>query len=134
MTCLCTDDTAFACCGGGLPRDTDGACSCPHHRPVLRWPLATPMCDPVRRAALDLRVMIYAAAASAAEVPCVARIPHATAIAHELASWPAAARDQVLTVLGAEGLAVPLVGAFVRLSLAVARARQAQAFCVARER
>ncbi len=37
MSCLCTDDDAFECSGGGLPRYPDGECSCGCHLASRRW-------------------------------------------------------------------------------------------------
>lgn len=90
-----------------------------------RWPLATPVVDPVRRAALELRVNLYALGAVAHDAPDAARFALALALTRELAAWPEPDRAAVLRVLGATGLAVPLAHAVVRQALAAARERVA---------
>lgn len=98
MTCLCTDDRASLCCGGGLPPAADGACSCRCHGGAARVAVyALASGEPHAQLALDV-------CAALAGLP-----PQDAALAHR--------------VLGASGLAAPLVGALLRTSLLWARAR-----------
>ena len=65
MTCLCTDDRAHACSGGGLPRLASGACSCPHHE---------------ERVLLDLRAAVARALRAPEHMVTVTAVPDVGAV------------------------------------------------------